>query len=190
MTDADPSDAELLSRVAAQDREAIGPLYTRYQPRLYRFLFRMVKDGGMAEELVNEVFLDVWRGAGRFEGRSSPSSWIFSIAHNKAVSALRKRREKPVADDEAIELVDTADLQDQVVQHGDMRRLMKGCLDRLSSDHRTVIELTYYQELSVKEIAEITGVPENTVKTRMFHARKRLREILETTTGGDGIRYD
>ena len=185
--DAEPSDAELLSRVAAQDRGAIGPLYHRYQPRLYRFLYRMVKDGGMAEELVNEVFLDVWRGAGRFEGRSSPSSWIFSIAHNKAISALRKRREKPLDEDEAIELVDPAESQDEVVHHGDMRRLMKGCLDRLSPEHRAVIEMTYYQELSVREIAEIVDVPENTVKTRMFHARKRLREMLESDAGRDGI---
>ncbi|MGF1624187.1 MAG: sigma-70 family RNA polymerase sigma factor [Alphaproteobacteria bacterium] len=188
MTDTEPSDSELLSRVAAQDRRAIGPLYNRYQPRLYRFLYRMVKDSGMAEELVNEVFLDVWRGAGRFEGRSTPSSWIFSIAHNKAVSALRKRREKPLDEEEAMQIVDPADLQDDVVQHGDMRRLMRGCLDRLSPDHRVVIELTYYQELSVREIAEIVAVPENTVKTRMFHARKRLREMLDASAAGrDGL---
>jgi len=187
VSDTEPSDAELLSRVAAQDRRAIGPLYTRYQPRLYRFLYRMVKDGGMAEELVNEVFLDVWRGAGRFEGRSSPSSWMFSIAHNKAVSALRKRREKPLDEEEATEIADPAELQDDVVQHGDMRRLMKGCLDRLSPEHREVIELTYYQELSVREIAEIVDAPENTVKTRMFHARRRLREMLEADASRDGM---
>ena len=187
MTNAAPSDAELLSRVAAQDRQAIAPLYERFQPRIYRFLVRMVKDGGMAEELVNEVFLDVWRGAGRFEGRSSPSSWIFSIAHNKAVSALRKRREVTLDEDDAIEIVDPAALQDETVHRGDMRRLMKGCLDRLSPEHREVIELTYYQELSVREIAEIANVPENTVKTRMFHARKRLRTMLGSSAGQDGI---
>jgi RNA polymerase sigma-70 factor (ECF subfamily) len=187
VTDVEPSDAELLSRVAAQDRLAIGPLYRRYQPRLYRFLFRMVKDGGMAEELVNEVFLDVWRGAGRFEGRSSPSSWIFSIAHNKAVSALRKRREVALDEDEATEIADPGQLQDETVHHGDMRRLMRVCLDRLTPEHRTVIELTYYHELSVKEVAEVCDVPENTVKTRMFHARKRLREMLESPASQDGI---
>jgi RNA polymerase sigma-70 factor, ECF subfamily len=85
-----------------------------------------------------------------------------------------------------MEIADPADLQDEVVQHGDMRRLMKGCLDRLSPEHREVIELTYYQELSVKEIAEIAGVPENTVKTRMFHARKRLREMIESSPSRDG----
>ncbi len=147
----------------------------------------MVKDEGMAEDLVNEVFLDVWRGAGRFEGRSSPSSWMFSIAHNKAVSALRRRREASLDEDDAAAIEDDAALPDQTVHEDDVRKMMRRYLDKLSPEHKAVIELTYYQELSIKEIAEIVDCPENTVKTRMFHARKRLREMMGSRMSRENV---
>ena len=172
-------DRELLEAVARGDQGAFQRLYTRHSVRIFRFLMRLVQNKATAEEFVNEVFMEIWQHAGRYEGRSSPTTWMMAIAHNKAVSGLRKRREATGVDDAAMaEMADLDDNPEQTTQKQDKGRIMRTCIARLSPDHREILDLVYYQELSVGEAADVLGIPENTVKTRMFYARKKLSELL------------
>lgn len=175
----DPStDDALLQRIAAGDRAAMQALYARHQMRVYRFLVRQVGES-RAEDLISDVFFDVWQQAGRFEGRSSVTTWLLSIARFKAISLLRKRREAALEPDFAEAIEDEADTPEVTAQKSDKAAALRRCLSALSVDHREVIDLVYYHERSVDEAAEILGVPEGTVKTRLFHARKRLSELLK-----------
>ena len=172
-------DGKLLQRIAGGDKEAFTELYQRLQRPLFGFLVKLVREREMAEEVLNETLLDVWRQAGRFEGKSSVSTWVYSIAHHKAVSRLRRIREHPLDEAAAEKIEDTAPTADMRVEENDTARLLKGMLDKLSFDHREVIQLAYYQEFSVQQIAEVLDLPENTVKTRMFYARQRLKALLD-----------
>lgn len=172
-------DADLIKRIADRDRLALQTLYGRYQVRLHRFVTSLTKNDAIAEELTNETFLEVWRVAGDFEGRSAPSTWIFSIARFKTLSVLRKRSDAELDDEYANSLEDTGDTPEQMALKQDKAMLIKICIDQLSPQHREVINLVYYQEKSINEVADITGVAANTVKTRTFHARKRLSELLK-----------
>ncbi|SNY94194.1 RNA polymerase sigma-70 factor, ECF subfamily [Cohaesibacter sp. ES.047] len=171
-------DLELLRQIASNDRKAIALLYQRHHLRLYRYLLRFVKSEAVAEELVNETFIDVWRAAGKFEGRSQVSSWIISIGRNKAISLLRKKSDAELDDDYATSLEDDSDTPEVTTLKQDKAVLMRICINKLSDEHREAIDLVYYQEKAIKEIAVILSVPENTVKTRVFHARKKLSELL------------
>lgn len=173
-------DRALIKSIAAGDAKALERLFARNQTRVFRYLTRVVRNEAQAEELVNEVFLGVWQSAGRYEGRSEPSTWLLSIAHNKAVSALRKKREVEGYDEEtAGQIEDEADTPEVSSQKLDKAAQMRDALKALSAEHREIIDLVYYQEQSVSEVAEILGIPEATVKTRMFYARKKLSEILK-----------
>ena len=126
------------------------------------------------------MFLAVWQNASRYEGRSEPLTWLLSIAHHKAVSALHKKKEVlGVLEEATIDLADDEDTPDVVAQKADKSQLMRACIGRLSEEHRTILDLVYYQERSITEVAEILSIPENTVKTRMFYARKKLSELLK-----------
>ncbi len=121
----------------------------------------------------------MWQNAHRYEGRSEPMTWMLSIAHNKAISALRKKTELVGIDEEAgIDLAAEDDTPDIAAQKQDKGAKIRACIAELSPDHRTVLDLVYYQEQSVAEVAEVLGIPEATVKTRMFYARKKLSELL------------
>jgi len=169
----------LLKAIAAGDVKALERLYARAETRVFRFLMRMVKSRAIAEELLNEVFLSVWQNAHRYEGRSELLTWMLSIAHNKAVSAIRKKTEVlGIAEEAAQNLVAEDDTPDTVVQKQDKSAKIRACIEELSPDHGAVLHLVYYQEQSVAEVAEILSIPENTVKTRMFYARKKLAELL------------
>lgn len=168
----------LLSSIARGDKRAFEELYVRHCIRVHRLLERMMGNRAMAEEVLNEVFLAVWQSAGRYEGRSEPLTWLLSIAHNKAVSGMRRRRDANASLDEAAEIEDATDTPDVIVQKEDKGAIMRHCINALSLDHRTILDLVYYQERSISEAAEILGIPEGTVKTRVFHARKKLSELL------------
>ena len=154
-------------------------LYARYHVRVFRFVVRLVRDESTAEDLISEVFLDVWRQAGRFEGRSAVSTWMLAIARFKALSALRRQPEQELDDRTAEAIEDTADDPHTALEKKDKGAILRKCLTGLSAEHREIIDLVYYHEKSVEEVAEIVGIPENTVKTRMFYARKRLAELLK-----------
>ncbi|MGD9671224.1 MAG: sigma-70 family RNA polymerase sigma factor [Hyphomicrobiaceae bacterium] len=171
-------DAELIRRIAGLDQLALRTLIGRHQVRLFRFLMRLVRDEAQAEELTNEVFMEVWRNAGRYEGRSQVGTWLLSIARNRAISRLRKRRELSWDEEAAAEIADDDDDPEVAVQKQDKAAALRRCLEVLSTEHREIVDLVYYQERSVSEVAEIVGIPENTVKTRLFYARKKLSELM------------
>ncbi len=173
------TDLSLIEQIAAGDRHAMKVLFARHNVRVFRFILRMVGSEAVAEELVSEVFFDVWRQAGRFEGRSQVSTWLLGIARFKALSSLRQRKEEELDEDAARHVEDTADTPETVAEKNDRNAILRRCLMQLSPAHREIIDLVYYHEKSIQEAVEIIGIPENTVKTRMFYARKRLAELLK-----------
>lgn len=154
-------------------------LFARHHVRVYRFLLRLVRSEATAEDLVSDVFLDVWRQADKFEGRSAVSTWMLSIARFKALSALRRKPEAELDEETAASIEDEADDPETTLAKKDKGALLRECLTALSAEHREVIDLVYYHEKSVEEVAGIVGIPEATVKTRMFYARKKLSELLK-----------
>ena len=154
-------------------------LFARHHVRVYRFVLRLVRNEATAEDLISEVFLDVWRQAGKFEGRSAASTWLLAIARFKALSALRRRPEEELDDETAAAIEDTSDDPEVALEKKDKGAVLRQCLTKLSTEHREIIDLVYYHEKSVEEVAAIVGIPEATVKTRMFYARKKLGEILK-----------
>ncbi len=173
------SDDVLIGRIATGDRLAMQVLFARHHVRIYRFVLRLVRDKSVAEDLISEVFLDVWRQAGRFEGRSQVSTWLLAIARFKALSALRRRPDEELDDEAAEAIEDPSDDPEVALDKKDKSAAIRKCLEKLSAEHREIIDLVYYHEKSVEEVAQIVGIPENTVKTRMFYARKRLAELLK-----------
>ena len=173
------SDEELIGRIAGGDRLAMQVLFARHHVRVYRFVLRLVRNEATAEDLISEVFLDVWRQAGRFEGRSQVSTWLLAIARFKALSSLRRRPEEELDEAAAEAIEDPSDDPAVALQKKDRSTVLRKCLDALSAEHREIVDLVYYHEKSVEEVAEIVGIPEGTVKTRMFHARKKLAELLK-----------
>jgi len=171
-------DARLITRIASQDEAALRLLLARHQAGLFRFAQRLLRNEAMAEEVTNEVFLEVWRNARKYEGRASVATWLFSIAHHRAVSVLRKRGEETWNADEAERLEDGSDTPEVATQKSDEADMLKRCIGELSAEHREIIDLVYYHEMSIAEAADVLAIPENTVKTRMFYARKRLSELL------------
>ena len=154
-------------------------LFARHHVRVYRFVLRLVGNPTVAEDLISEVFLDVWRQADRFEGRSAVSTWMLAIARFKALSSLRKRPDEELDDEVAESIEDASDNPEVALEKKDKSAVLRQCLEKLSPEHREIIDLVYYHEKSVEEVAEIVKIPENTVKTRMFYARKKLAELLQ-----------
>jgi RNA polymerase sigma-70 factor, ECF subfamily len=174
----DSSDVTLVNRIAAGDKHAMQALFARHRTPVYRWLLRFVSNETLAEDLLSEVFLDVWRHADRFEARSSVSTWLMSIARFKGLSA---RRQTDAEWDEKIEatVADIANSPEAALQEKNRSELLQSALTRLSLEHREVIDLVYYHEKSVDECAKILGIRAATVKTRMFYARKKLAELVK-----------
>jgi len=173
------ADEVLITRIACGDRAAMQVLFGRHHVRIFRFGLRLVRNEQVAEDLVSEVFLDVWRQAGKFEGRSSVSTWLLAITRFKALSALRRRKDAELDDEAAAAIEDPSDGPELAVQKKDTSDVLRKCLEGLSPDHREIVDLVYYHEKSVEEVANIVGIPENTVKTRLFYARKKLADLLQ-----------
>ena len=170
------SDEALLDRLASKDGQALKLLFVRHSARVFRFIQRTVRNEAVAEELTNEVFLDVWRQAGQFARQSSASTWILSMARNKAISSLRRRREQQMPEESEYEQEDEAPGPEDTVLVDNKAHVLRRCLAVLSVEHREVIDLVYYHDKGVEEVAVIIGIPVGTVKTRLFNARKRLSE--------------
>lgn len=167
----------LLARIAAKDRRAFETIYHRYHRRLFVYLFKITRRADVVEELVNDVMMVVWQSAARFDGVSRPSTWILGIAYRKALKALSRRRE-PVEEPASRPFERVVEGPDRLFARREEATVLGRALARLSPEQRAVVELTYYFGYSYREIAEIAGCPINTVKTRMFHARRRLRDAL------------
>jgi len=173
------TDEVLIGRIANGDRLAMQVLFARHHVRVYRFVLRLVRNESTAEDLISEVFLDVWRQANKFEGRSQVSTWLLAIARFKALSELRRKPEQELDEEMAEAIEDTSDTPEVALEKKDKSEILRKCMTSLSAEHREIIDLVYYHEKSVEEVAEIVGIPEATVKTRMFYARKKLAELLK-----------
>lgn len=173
------ADPELIDRIGHGDKLAMQVLFARHRGCVYRFLLRIVGDEALAEDLVNDVFLGVWRNADQFEGNSQVSTWILAIARFKALSSLRRRKDDALDDAKTAAIPDTADDPEITTQKHDRAAIMRDCMNHLSREHREIIDLAYYHEKTVNEVAEIIGAPKSTVKTRMFYARRRMSVLLQ-----------
>lgn len=165
-------DVLLLQRVAKRDRGAFEELFEIYHPRLFSFLFRLTSSHSAAEELANDVLLTLWKDAGRFRGASKVSTWIFGIAYRQALAHLRKHRfqARSIRDEDAMVSAGDARLErEDWVRQG---------IDTLPAKQKLTVMLVYFLGLTCEETATASGVPVSTVKTRMFHARKNLKEYL------------
>ena len=172
--------ALLLTMIAEGERDAFTELYKIFQPRLIKFCSRMLKnDIALAADMADEAMIEVWKSAGSFSGLSQPSTWIHSIARFRVIGYLRKSREVLQDDNfEQLNIEDTDLLPEEEMVITERNNELVDSIGKLSEKHREVIELVYFRELSIKEISEMLSVSENTVKTRMFYARKHLKAIL------------
>jgi RNA polymerase sigma-70 factor, ECF subfamily len=170
-------DPDLIAAIATGDSSAMRALFHRHKHRVFRFVLRLVGDEAVAEDIVSEVFLEVWRHGERFAGRSRVSTWMLAIARYKALSA--KRHLNAMLDVAAAEeIADQADTPEDAMLRADLSAHLRACLKQLSPEHREIIDLVYYHGRTVDEVTEITGAPKNTVKTRMFYARKQLARLI------------
>jgi RNA polymerase sigma-70 factor (ECF subfamily) len=182
------SDEDLLRAIAGGDRGALGALVARHNTGVFRFAMGIVKDRSLAEEVVNDVFFAVARRAGTFQGRSRASTWILGITRNKAVGALDRR--EPVKDELADTIVDATDDPETVMQKRQSRQILADCIRALPAIHREIIDLVYYHQKTIREIADILQIPAGTVKTRMFYARKALAAMLAAGGKQDAPKTD
>ena len=173
------SDEMLIARIAGGDRLAMQTLFARHRTPVYRWLLRLVGNETVAEDLLSDVFFDVWQQAGRFEGRAAVTTWLLSIARFKALSARRRRTDAELDETIAATVADGADDPEITLQKKSRDELVRRAVANLSPDHREIIDLVYYHDKSVDECALVLGIPGATVKTRMFYARKKLAELVK-----------
>jgi RNA polymerase sigma-70 factor (ECF subfamily) len=172
----------LLERVRRGDRSAFEAIYHRFHRPLGAYLLRLIRRPEAVDELVDDTLLVVWKGAGRFDGRSRLSTWIFGIAYRKALKHFdRQRREASRSGEMDGEPIALGDGPERRHARRELARQVIAALDRLPAEQRGVVMLTYYQGLSYPEIAEVMDCPLGTVKTRMFHARRKLARLLAET---------
>lgn len=186
--EADEAERALLRRISLGDRDAFRDLYLRYHRRLARFLARLTRGREDAEEVINDTLWIVWQRAGDFRGASRVSTWIMGIAYRRALKLIR--RAATHARVMALEQSDGESATEDSHEATSNRQLIEQALGQLPLEQRLVLEFTYYLDHSCEEIAEIMECPVNTVKTRMFHARRKLRTILSEEASGAGDRRE
>jgi RNA polymerase sigma-70 factor (ECF subfamily) len=175
---AETSDEALIEAIADGDKQALKVLFNRHNVQVHRFALRLTGNPSTAEDIVNEVFFDVWRQAAGFEEKSRVSTWLLAIARYKAISVIRRCSELQWDEEFTSTIEDSADNPEQSTDKKGRNAILRQCLSQLSPAQREVIDLVYYHEKSIGEVAEILNASENTVKTRMFYARKRLAMLL------------
>ena len=172
------SDGALIEAIARGDQQAMRRLYERHSVHVYRFARRLQVDQSTAEDLVSKVFLHVWRSAGAFEGRAQVSTWLLAITRYGALDTLRQRPLEPLDEIASATIEDESDGPEAAIQKKQTASVLIKALQDLSPAHRDIIDLVYYHERSIDEVARILNIPRGTVKTRMFYARKRLAQVL------------
>ncbi len=164
----------LLRRVAAKDEAALAELFSLYYPRLFKFVYRFAKSCALADELINDIMLLVWRKAGTFRGESKVSTWIFGIAYRQTMQRISRNRQPRRAAVDVAELADETDAERRL----EAQDWVASALDQLPQQQQLSVVLVFYLGLSYEETAAVTNCPVNTVKTRMFHARRKLKQLL------------
>jgi len=170
-------EAHLIARVRMHDMYAFEELYRDYHPRLTRFLSNLIRRPQIVEEVLNDTMMVVWSKAESYNGTSKLSTWIFAIAYRTAMKALR-RKDEPMEDPHANERMSPEPGPEAQLGQRRVQAILMEAVDGLSADHRAVVDLTYFHEIGYREIAEIMDCPVDTVKTRMFHARRHLKRAL------------
>jgi RNA polymerase sigma-70 factor, ECF subfamily len=172
------ADAVLMHRVATADRSAMHILFSRHHLAVYRFVLQRLQDRALAEDVTSEAFLEVWRRAGRFDGRSPVVAWILAIARHKTFAAQPERHLR--IDGASATGADGENIgQATPMQAPDRHTVLRGCMKKLPAEHREVIDLVYYQEQSMEAVAAILGIPRRTARTRVSYARRRLAAELK-----------
>ena len=179
------TDVQLLQRIAGGDQQALRQFYERFHGVVYQFSLRTLHNGADAAEVLNEVMLEVWRRAATFAGQAQVRTWLLSITRYKSIDLLRRRRPSETFDEGLLEEDSAGDScpASLAMELGQQGAQVRQCLDRLKDSHRQVVYLTFFEELSYPEIAEIMGIPNGTVKTRMLHARQQLQQCLRRLLG-------
>jgi RNA polymerase sigma-70 factor (ECF subfamily) len=171
-------DFALIRRVAAKDRQAFEILYQCYARRLYGYLSKFLRQPEIVEEVLDDIMLVVWQNASRFDYTSRLSTWIFGIAYHKALKALARASKEPADPLPDVPKWSDQDDPEEIMARQELGHALARALEALSPEQRAVVELTFYHECSYREIAAIIKCPVNTVKTRMFHAHRRLAQLL------------
>jgi len=177
-------ETRLIARIVARDLRAFEQLYRIYHPRLSRFLINILRRPHLVEEALNDTLMVVWKRPESYNGMSKVSTWIFAIAYRTALKA-RSRNDEPVEDHEADNRVSLEVGPEQAMGQRQLQEILSTAMGRLSAEHRAVVDLTYFHEAGYREIAEILDCPVGTVKTRMHHARRHLRDMLAGELGAD-----
>ena len=181
---AEADHSALMARIADGDRDAFGDLYRLLEKPIYRFLTSKLNDPFEAGDLLHEVFMEVWRSAGRFEGRSTVRTWMMGIAYRKAMDRFRKSSRTQLTD-EVPDMPDDAAPAVERIAEGQESGHLRACIDELSAPQRYAVELAFFEELTYREIADAAGVPEGTIKTRVYHAKQLLKRCLTLRMGRD-----
>jgi RNA polymerase sigma-70 factor (ECF subfamily) len=174
---ASSEEAGLFHRVSKGDMRAFEELYRIYHPRVTRFLMNMTRRPQLTEEVLNDTMFVVWNRPDSFNGKSKLSTWIFAIAYRKALKAMR-RQDQPLEDKDADESPSGEPGPEQVLGQRQAQALLRRAISELSPDHRAVVDLSYFHAMGYREIADVMACPVDTVKTRMFHARRHLKTRL------------
>jgi RNA polymerase sigma factor (sigma-70 family) len=172
----------LIARIANADTQAFSTLYQTLEKPLYRFILTKLNDPFVAADILHDVFLEIWRGAARFQNKSSVKTWVFAIAYRKTMDVFRKN-DRLVGEEEIPEQVDGSPDATQCLIAAEEKELVRNCLQTLKAEHRSVIEMTFFEDMSYREISEIAGIPEGTAKTRVFHAKSLLLRCLQARMG-------
>jgi len=179
----------LLVRIGKQDQAAFEELYKAFSRKVYAYVLNMLKDHVRAEEVLVDTMHQVWRNPAQFRGDSQFSTWLIGVARNKALMVYRSRRpDEDHADLDDIAETEPADSEDGYAQLAQKQRSggVRQCMDKLSDEHRECLHLVFYEGYSLAEIAEVQRVPENTVKTRLFHARQKIKNCLRLLLEREG----
>lgn len=169
--------AKMLERIAEGDKRAFAALYEVLEASVYRFIVSKMNDPHEAADIQHEVFMEIWRAAGRFEGRSTVKTWVFGIAYRKTMDHFRKHKRVDLTDEVDDRIDESPDAAACLAASQEASHL-KFCMDELKPQMRSAVELAFFEDLSYPEIANIAGVPEGTIKTRVYHAKKLLLRCL------------
>lgn len=174
--------APLVKRIAMGDRDAFSRLYRELEGPLYRFILSKLNDPQRSADISHDVFMQVWREASGFQERSKARTWIFAMAYRKVIDVYRRDKRLEFGDDLPDQLDESPDGEGCLLITEE-KDAVRACLETLSVQHRTAIELTFMEDMSYSEVAEVTGTPEGTVKSRVFHAKQLLQRCLSIRLG-------
>ncbi len=176
----------LVRQIATGDKRAFAALYRDLESPTLRFIRSRLNDPFEANDILHDVFMEVWRSASKFEGKSMVRTWIFGIAYRKVIDSFRKRRRLETGVD-LPEMADPADSAESILNAGQEAGHLRCCMEELSTEHRLAISLAFYEDMSYDEIAEVAGVPAGTIKSRVFHAKRKLLECMKTRVARQAV---